>query len=40
MFTAIAEMDRMLKVEGEVAKDLRQYVSQEEQRLEHLKKLV
>lgn len=39
MFTAIAEMDRVLKVENEVAQDLRNYVIQEEKRLDHLKKL-
>lgn len=38
MFTAIAEMDRVLKVENEVAQDLRNYVIQEEKRLDHLKK--
>ena len=38
MFTAIAEMDRILKVENEVAQDLRSYVDQEEERLKYLKK--
>lgn len=38
MFTAIAELEKILHVEQEVAEDLRDYIGKEEERLKVLRK--
>ena len=38
MFTAIAELEKILHVEQEVAEDLRDYIGKEEERLRVLKR--